>query len=431
MIKKFQKYLSESLLIKGSLLVLVGATLSNFGSYLFHLFMGRLLGPIDYGVLESLLSLTYFLGIPIGVFNTVVTKFVSQESQNKEKSARFIEESLKKVTVWGGVGLLLFLASFPWLRNLVRVDSFLFFVGIGLWSFFGLYQTLLSGSLQGRMEFFILSLTGVISSWSKLIMAVVLVILGFRVGGAVMGLIISVVVTTLFSYYFLAQKLPLNIFQKSSGLRCFPKIGNYSLAVLVSHLSLTSLYTVDIILARFFLTPVEAGQYAALSILGKIIYFASSPILSVMFPIVSSRYAEGKDYKRVLGFSFLIVIFFSLGISSIYFLFPELMISLLFGEKYLLMASHLGPFAIFLSLFSLCSLFLNFYLSTSQTKVVFLPAMAALSQIVLINFFHQNIGKIISMNIISASFLLAGMLIYFLKTNYGQKNTPLGHRACL
>lgn len=416
--KKIKALIFGNLLIKGSLVVLIGATLANFGAYLYHLFMGRMLGPQDYGVLESLLSLTYFLNVPLVVLSLVLVKFISQESSHQEKISLFLKNISQKLSLWGLVGLLAFLAAFPFWRGLLKVNSFWLFLGVGLFAFLGIFQTILSASLQGTAEFAKLSFLNVFGSLAKLLLAILLVLGGFQVGGAVYALVLAIFFSILVGYKLLPKELDFALKGKISLKASFEKIERYCLSVFVSSLCLTSFYTVDVLLARYFLSPLQAGYYAALSVLGKVIFFASFPVVQVMFPLVSKHQTEGKDYQRMAELSFIMVLGLSVSISLAYFLFPQLVINLLFGSKYLGIVSSLGAFAIFISLYSLCSLLVNFYLSISETKAVIMPALAAILQIGLIACYHADIAQIIKVNIFSMSLLLVGLLsyFYFLKT---------------
>ncbi|HUV71839.1 MAG TPA: oligosaccharide flippase family protein [Clostridia bacterium] len=413
--KRIYQLIISNLLLKGSLVVLIGAALANFGAYLFHLLMGRILGPQDYGVLESLISLAYFLNVPISVLSLVVVKFVSKESDNKEKISLFVKTLSQKLSGWGFLCLVLFLAAFPFLKNLLRLDSFGLFLGVSLFAYLGIFLALCAASLQGMAQFAKLSLFSIFGSWSKLLMALLLVFLGFRVGGAVYALVLATGLSILLGYKFLTEKFDLKVKGKINIRESFEKLGQYSLAVFVSNLSLTSFYTVDIILARYFLPSLEAGFYAALSVLGKVIFFASFPIVQVMFPLVSKGQAKGEDYYRTIELSFVLVLGASFLIALIYFLFPGLMINLLFGKDYLKIVPNLGAFAIFISLYSLCSLLINFYLSISKTKVIIFLALIAVLQIVLIACYHQTIGQIVKANILTMTLLLTGLLVYYFR----------------
>lgn len=408
-------FFSKNLLVKGSLLILAGAVAGNIGTYLFHLLMGRLLGPVDYGSLEGLISLNYLLGIPVGVISIVLVKFVSSHKNDKEAVSVFISGIIRKLSIWGLLVLFIFLSAFPILKNLIKIDSFILILGVGLFSYFGIFFSVFSAVFQGQADFTKLSFLGIFNTWSKLLLAALFVLSGFKVLGAVYSTVLSVILTIIIGYLLSKKYFRFDFSNKDGILKYFQNVKNYSFSVFIFHLSTTSLYTTDILLARYFLSPFEAGQYAALSILGKIVYFASSPITMAMFPLISAKFSNGEKYKNIFLLSFLIVILISMSVSGIYFLFPELMIKLLYGKDYLSSAPLLGLFAVFLSLYSFCMVFLNYFLSVSKTKAVLVPFAVALFQICLIYFFHSSIRDIINVNILVSSLLFfILLLLYFL-----------------
>lgn len=401
-------------MVSGSLVILAGSVFANLGAYLFHLLMGRYLGPINYGILESLISIAYFLGIANSSLSLILVKFVSQET-SKEKISLFVKKISQKVSLWGLVALFLFLAAFPLLKNLVKVSSFSLFFGLGIFSYFSLFLIIFSAVLQGTMKFGQLSFYNIFSSWSKLLMALVFVFLGLKVGGAITAYVVATLLSVFLGYVLIKKNLPLNTSGEISIKNSFANIWQYTGAVFFSNLALVSFFTVDIILARYFLSPTQAGYYASLAILGKIIFFASSPISQVMFPMISEKQAKKEDFHKILWLSFLIVLAISGIISIIYFIVPNLMISLLFGKKYLEASFNLGIFAIFITLYSLCSLLINFFLSISKTRIVIFMFPFVFLQIVLICFWHSNINQIIRVDIITLSLLLMTLLVYYLK----------------
>jgi len=376
--------------------------------------MGRFLGPEDYGVLESLISLNYFLGVPVGVLGLIIVRYVSSHKENKSEISDFVLTLIQKLSVWGLVVLALFLLCFPFLKNLLKVNSFILFLGVGLFSYIGIFSSFFSSVFQGLTEFLKLSLLGILNTWSKLIFAVIFVLLGAGVFGAIYAIVLSVIICIIIGYLVLRKYISFKVEKSISLSQSFKGIKNYSFSVFVSQLSMTSIYTVDIILAKFFLTPFEAGQYAALSILGKIVYFASSPITSAMFPLISERFAKKEKFVSTFLQSFFLVFLISTVIVGIYFLFPRLMINSLFGKEYLSSSVLLGYFAIFISFYSFSSIMINFFLSIAKTIVVTVPFAAALMQAELIFLFHSSIIEIVKVNIFSVVILFFSLIAIFL-----------------
>jgi len=404
----------NNFLLKGSLIVFLGSMAANAGAYVFHLLMGRMLGPENYGLLESLLSFFYWLGVPASVLAIMVVKYVSQNKGCSKEVSEIVSLFFKKTSAVGLVVLFLFCVSYPFLKTLFKINSFSLILGLGIAFYLSLLSTVLSSSLQGIMEFFRLSTASVLGSFFRLIFSVAAVWIGWKIGGVIWALAFSNLVLFWVVWKMLQGKISLNFSQKSE-IDLVKGIKKFGLAAFFSSLSLTSFFTVDIILARYFLTPLEAGKYAALSIFGKIIFFASNSVVAVMFPMISERYAQGKNYRKILILSFLLVAGISTAIMGIYFFFPNLMVQLLYGQEYLSIIPNLLPFAVFASLYSLGYLWVNFYLSISETKIVFLTLSIAFLQIIFIFFHHQSITEIIVVNIFSMILLLAGLLSYYFK----------------
>ena len=104
----------------------------------------------------------------------------------------------------------------------------------------------------------------------------------------------------------------------------------------------------------------------------------------------------------------------ALGITLIYYFLPELMINILYGDKFIEAAPHLYLFGIFMAIFSVSSLFLNYYLSKEETRVVYVALLAAALQFVGIWFYHDSIHDVVVINIAAMSILFIYLLIYFI-----------------
>lgn len=402
-------------LIAGSAIMFTGNLFSSFGNYLYHLLMGRMLGPIDYGVLSSLISIFYLLGIPMAAFVLVIVKYVSALRGKKRLEAvnYFYRWINRKALIFGLIGFLIFLIFSSWISSFLHLESNLFLIIVGLASFIGIFSSINLATLQGFLRFSWYTIVGIVSVVVKLVLAIVLVYLSYRALGAILAILVGTIVS-----FVLASCYAKKIIGEKEEAQGFNgrEVVSYALPVFFSILAFTSLYTTDIVLVRHFLSPQEAGFYAALATLGKIIFFASNPITMVMFPMVSERHANGKKYLDLLSLSLGLVFLVCLGISGIYFLFPELMIGILYGSQYLPASPYLWLFATFLSLYSLSSLLVNFHLSIKKVKVVILPLIAAVIQVIFVSLFHQSLFQVVWVSIAALGLLLISLLFYFFVT---------------
>jgi len=408
--KSIKRFLGNQL-ARGSLVLFVGMMIGSFGSYLFHLLMGRMLGPEEYGVLSSIISILYFLSIPTMVFTLVIAKFISSylgrgESQ---KIGDLFSLFFKKSFLLSSAISLAFLLLTPFLQRFLKIDSTLILVVITGVIFFSLPLAVNRGFLQGLMNFSWLALISASETILKLFLAIFLVLSGLKSFGATLAYSISSFLSLLIAFYPVR-----NYFSFTAGKKIddFGKMVKFSLPVLISNISFISLYSLDVILIKHYFSAYQAGLYASVSILGKVIFWFASPVVTVLFPLMSKRQSEKRNFFEVLILAILFIGLAGVGIIFLYRTYPNLMIILLFGKQYLEASRYLFGFAIFIFLHTLSFSLVNAYLSLSKTTAVLLPGLAAISQGILIGLFHQDISQVILICQIVCGILLVSLLLF-------------------
>lgn len=404
------KKITKNEFFNASIWVFLATGTMSVGNYLYHLLMGRMLGPESYGVLESTISFLYILSVPFMALTLIIVKFVSayKGKQDYKSISGFYFYLRKNLFIFGLIATLIILLLSPVIISLLHLPSILFPVLIGINFFIGLFSVLTKSMLQGLLRFSVFFIANITEALTKIILAVILVILGFRATGAYFALVASIFVGYLAASYFVKkEKLSFEKFTQSRN------IFRYSVPVFLTILSLTSLFTTDIILVRFFFSGAESGYYAALSVLGKIIFFASSPLTVAMFPIVSEKHAVGKKFQHLVFTGFGLTAIIALVLIAAYYLFPEFMVGILFGSQYLRIVPLLGIFGVFIGIYSLCVLLANFYLSIHRKIVSFFVMIAAILQIFFIVLFHRDLLQVVNISIVITSILLTALIVYY------------------
>jgi O-antigen/teichoic acid export membrane protein len=97
------------------------------------------------------------------------------------------------------------------------------------------------------------------------------------------------------------------------------------------------MYSLDIILAKALFSPKISGAYSVASMIGKMVFFGTASISNVMFPISSEKHFRDKDNKAKNIFKVSFIFLAALCLLSVIILtiFPDLIITVLFGSKYL------------------------------------------------------------------------------------------------
>lgn len=411
--KRYFKEVITHPLFSGSAIMVLGSNSINLLNYVYHLVLGRMLGPSFYGELASLISLIGLLGIIPASLSLVIVKYVSGAKDETEAAIliRWLKTKVFQVSL---IFFIFIIVMSPALASFLHIDRLSYLFLIALSSLFSI-QTLLNRSiLQGLLKFKEMVLSVFLENGAKLLLSVTLVYLGFRVGGAMLAFVLAAIL----GFFVTNRYLKIKAKKESNMLLNLKPMFLFTIPVLIQSLALTSIYSSDLILVKHFFSSHEAGLYASLSTLGKIIFFGAGPIGSVMFPIVSKRQARGLNVKKIFLYSLFATTALSLSILMIYLLFPRFAVNLLYGSAYLESANLLIWFGIFMTLFTLSSLLINFHLSLNRTKVVMLPLLAAIVQIIVIWFYHQSLFEIVLISIAVTTLLLVSLLIY---STYGNK----------
>jgi O-antigen/teichoic acid export membrane protein len=394
-------------LFSGSALMIVGSNLSNLIAYIYHVIVGRMLGPSLYGELVAVLSIIGLFAAFFSFLGLVIVKFVSAAKENEVQS--IVSWFGKKTLVIGFAGAFLVFLVTPFLSRFLHIE-YSIIVMLPVIFLFAIFGFLYTSFLQGLLRFKEIVISTNVNMIGRLILSTAFIYLGFSVLGAVLGILLAAAISLLLLRYFLKE------YNFSSDKKIFKdgkKVFKYTTPILFASLSTYSIFSTDVLLVKHFFSPYDAGIYASLSTLGKIIFYGAAPIASVMFPMISKRHSKGLGYRKIFTLSLLLTAAIAGSVVFIYWLFPQLMVKLLYGSEFLSAAANLVWFGLFMAIFTLGSLILNYYLSREKTTVVPFVVLAALVQAGGIWFFHDSILTVIRVSIFAASLLLGALLIYF------------------
>lgn len=397
-------------LARGSAIVFAGTMLSNVIAYAYHLIVGRILGPEKYGELASLFSLSYILNVPGLVVQNVIAKYVATYSATGEdgKVKTLIMTATKWLAVASLVIVLITIPLYKTVSDYLHVQSSLYVFYILVASIVFFLATVITGTLQGYKKFTDLMVFGNIGIILRLTGGVIGAFYG--VGATAFANMISSILAYIFSF------IPLRFIQKVKVVPTkltIKTVGEYGLPSLLCILGITSLYSTDVMLVKHYFSAFDAGMYAALAMMGKVIFFAGSSVAYVLFPVVAERNATGTRSHSLVYMSLAIVGAISLGITGLYFLFPKVALELLFGSSYIAASSYLGLFGLFITFYSLSNVLTIALLGLGRTKIWIMLFIATLAQIFGINAFHASLEQVIYMNTAVCITLFLSLLLYY------------------
>jgi len=423
--KFIKKFIGEDKqLIKDNFILFSTTMVLHLLGFLFHFYVSRKLGPIDYGIFGSLLSVIYLFTVPLNTIQTAISKFVANfKVENNYRKINFLlRASLKKLAVYGVIGTVIFIALSPFVSKFLNTSI----TPLIVLSFFILFALLLPinrGTMQGLQKFkplgFNLALEGIV----KLFGGILLVSIGWGVSGAIGAFVLAYIIPFAFGFYPIKS-----IFKERKESFNTKNVYKYSIPVVIMLLSLTAFYSLDVILVRHFLDPLQVGFYAALSLIGKVLFFGSFSIVQVMFPKVAELYAMNKPHKKILYKSLIFVSIFCMVSLLMFYLFPNFFVNLFFGKDYLEVSKYLVLFSVFITFLSL-NFTLSFYnVSLNRYKFIYLLIVFNILQIALLSIFHSSIMQVIYILLFLMVVLFVILLLITRFSNETVYNNPSKER---
>lgn len=349
-IKNFVK----SEVFRASITLIALTFLGNIFSYLFQFFSARMLGPKDYVLVAVLTSLVAIFGIPSSAIQTVISKNTTNLNVKKGGPAikGLMKSSLKRMFLISFIIFLLYSLFSIVLSDWLNINYiYLFLIGFFIFGSFS-YPVML-GIAQGMKRFSDFGLNFLLNCIIKFVVGIGLIYLGLKIYGAIAGFLAGIFLAFLFFFYSFRDIIKSKT--KKFSIKIFSEDNLYPLLTMIIFVLL---FNFDVVFAKAFFSDELAGKYSVVSLIGKMILFVISSIGTVLLPISSEKHLGGKNTNDVLKKTSSLALFICIVAMIGFILFPQFIISLLFGNQY----SSISNILIYVGL-AFCFLsFLNIYL---------------------------------------------------------------------
>tara|TARA_R110002049_G_scaffold72010_6_gene185681 strand:+ start:14668 stop:15903 length:1236 start_codon:yes stop_codon:yes gene_type:complete len=397
------KKISPAQLFMGS------ALLVNGGNYLYNLALGRILGPEAFAEAALLITLLLVLSFVGMTFQLVTAKFAVLLS---DEDYSHFQNTIYTYSLAFGLAMGVMVIYFaPELQILFQTQNAWMFTifGVGIPIYF--LMSVNRGKYQGFQDFGKLSFTYQTEMWSRLIITVLLlIILPFEP---------AILVALGIGLSFLFGLIPMDF--KEVTIFTKNRLSKANTKKVLQFIGLTAGYELtqiiinnsDILFVKHYFDAMEAGLYASLALIGRVVYFVAWMFVMLLLPKVVQKHKDGEPTVPVLSKYIGFIGMLSLGIVMACYLFPGTIINLLFGEAYLSMAPLLWQYALATSLFAISNIFAYYFLSLDHYIPVILSGILGVSQVLLIVLFHSSLTMIVQIQIIVMVALLVAQALYF------------------
>ncbi|WP_367891377.1 sugar isomerase [Flavobacterium pectinovorum] len=386
----------------------------NAGNYLYNLLLGRILGPsgfADAAILITLLLVLSFVGM---TFQVTTAKYAVLLEGNQLHI--FLKLIFKYALLFGILlGCIVLLLSHQ-LQEIFKTKTSLMFVlfGLGLPMYF--IMSINRGLYQGKNDLRNLSKTYYFEMLCRLILTLLLLCLLPQIQSSIiiaLGILIS----------FAFGLIPFQKIINSKNKKTLSD--NLDTKSIITFFALTAFYELtqiiinnsDIMLVKHYFDNEKAGLYASLALIGRVVYFVAWMFVMLLLPKVIQLKKQGADTLPILLKYVLYIVCLSTIIVLSALLFPEIVVRLMFGEKYLPIAFLLWKYALATSIFAIANIFAYYFLSINKYVPVIISAFLGLAQIILIVLYHNSLEQVVVMQIIAMVVLLLFQLVFFFFNN--------------
>ena len=262
------------------------------------------------------------------------------------------------------------------------------------------------GVLQGRMKFGVLALSYQAEMWSRLVISIVLVSAGYAVLGVVGAVALSFVAAWLVARRArigLPASTPLSAPQRKTAIL-------FAGPVAVALVGQILINNSDVLIVKHFFNPVAAGQYAALALIGRVVFFATWSVMTVLVPVAARAQQKQSGHWHLLWLSLGMVALVSAGIIGASIFYGTEIVTLLFGSAYLAIVPSLWIYASATGLFAMVNVIITYRLSVGNVRVSVFGILGGVTQVILLWLFHESLHQVVMIQV----YLMGGLFMCLL-----------------
>jgi hypothetical protein len=387
--------------VRGSAILLLSSGLVAGTNLVYNILIARMLGASGFGHASALYTLLMLVTAVTFSFQIVTSKFIARNSESHLRAQIYATLLRRAWQVGLGIAVLLaagsaFLKSY---FNLpAQLDLVLLAIAAGVYIPLGVSR----GRMQGCYNFGTLAINVVVEVVVKLGGALLFLHFGMGVTGVMTAVLLSIVAAYI-------AGVPGPEYKAKPGVVKIAPFGEGMQAVLY-FIGQVILSNLDILLVKHYFPPSEAGIYAAVAMVGRVVFMLSWSVVSSMFP-VSASHTHRQGGRSVLYTGLLLVG----GVLSLFIaavaLAPEAVWTMLLGKTFLLgtaasFSSLLTEYAVMTGIYCLAVVVMMYEISRRTGSAAWVQLSASVLMAVAIWFYHGSLSQVIWVQL----FVMCGLL---------------------
>jgi O-antigen/teichoic acid export membrane protein len=373
--------------------------------------------PIVYGEVFAVFSFFTVLTQPAAGFSRLVAWTTSRELATKQgsdlESAAMLRMTVIRLTLLGtALGLVFAIGAWPLSVYLKVPAEFVLLGALGVPFMFATSPML--ASLQGEQRWVPWSLLSIGIALSRVVFVICFTwFFGSTFGAAGVLLGISVAAAVL---YFTALAMVWPRWRRGRAPSSWRPVWRFLVVSVGSTVTVAVLMGSDVVVVQHFYHGAQAGQFSAVTVTARSLFFAMGSVTSVLFPKVSARRARQRGTRMV--------VFTSVGIALVGGLLGLLVFSALSqtilhafsGKAYIGGASYIGWYALGMPLLAAVVMLSNAQQSLADLSLLWVLVPGTVIKPLLIYFFHSTLLVVSLMSDLAIAAVLLALVVQYLVT---------------
>ncbi|HEV2730048.1 MAG TPA: hypothetical protein VGV15_08450 [Terriglobales bacterium] len=285
--------------LSGSMIMLVSSGMVGAMNLVYNLAIARGLGAAGFGHASAVYTVLMLLSSVTLSFQLLCSKFVATNDPLPAKVGIYRFLHRRAWMVGAGISLLLILSSTV-VSNYLNLPTRNYIILLAAGIVFFIPLGVRRGLMQGMYDFPHLAGNFVLEVVVKLGGALLLIQFGLGVTGVIAAVAASIVVS-----YLLAR--PGRELATGSATRV-PATLEEGVQAIVFFVGQVIINNLDIVLVKHFFSDTQAGVYATVALVGRVVYMLSWSVVSGMFPFSAGVRYQERDGRTVLSTALLLVI---------------------------------------------------------------------------------------------------------------------------
>jgi O-antigen/teichoic acid export membrane protein len=402
--------------VRGSAILLVSTCLVAATNLLYNILIARMLGAAGFGHASALYTLLMLVTAVTLSFQIVTSKFTARNTSPLVQAQIYASLLRRAWQVGLGVAALV-IAGSAFLKTYLNLpaqhDLLLLAMAAGVYIPLGVQR----GRMQGSYKFSGLAVNVVVEVAVKFSGALLFLYFGMGVTGVMVAILLSIIAAYI-------AGAPGSSYQRAKpGQIKIAPFGEGMQAVLY-FIGQVILSNLDILLVKHFFAPALAGIYAAVALVGRVVFMLSWSVVSSMFPVSASN-AHPKAGRSVLYTALLLVAGLTTAFIGAVALAPEAVWIMLLGKQFMLGAivpfsSLLTEYALMTGVYSIAVVVMMYEISRRIGTAAWMQLSASITLTVAIWFYHGSLSQVILVQV----FVMGALLLAVAVPLLGEKEEP-------